>query len=159
MERRPWSADEGSRVLDTLALEDRLVLPALQALQHEFGYVHPDAVAMVARLVNVSVAETYGVLTFYRELRTAEPAAVTVSVCVAEACQASGSRDLVAHVEATLAPIGRRTADGGVDVVEVFCLGNCALGPAVLVNDRLLGRVDATSLARAVAEASSGVVA
>ena len=156
MQHRAWSPEAGQRVLDALAQDERLVLPAFQSLQHEFGYVHSDAVAMVARLVNVSVAEAYGVLTFYRDLRTSAPAAVIVSLCVAEACQASGSRALVALVESTLAPIGGRSADGSVDVVEVFCLGNCALGPAVLVNERLLGRVDAESLGRALAAASRG---
>lgn len=157
MQHRVWSPEQGQRVLTALADDDRLVLPAFQALQEAFGYVHPEAVALVADLVNVSVAEAYGVLTFYRDLRTSAPAGVTVALCVAEACQASGSRDLVAHVAAALAPIGGRSKDGAVEVIEVFCLGNCALGPAALVNERLLGRVDAASLGRAVAEAASGM--
>ncbi|HET7902273.1 MAG TPA: NAD(P)H-dependent oxidoreductase subunit E [Candidatus Nanopelagicales bacterium] len=151
--RTAWSADEGERVLRGLHEHDRLVLPALQALQEEFGYVHPDAVAMVASFLNVSVAETHGVLTFYHELRTAPPADVVVSLCSAEACQASGSRALRDEVASAIAPVGGRSADGGVDVVEVFCLGNCAFGPAALVNERLVGRVDLDRLHGAVASA------
>lgn len=148
-----WSADAGERVLRGLHEHDRLVLPALQALQAEFGYVHPDAVALVAAFTNVSVAETHGVLTFYHELRTTEPAEVTVALCSAEACQASGSRSLRTDVESAIAPVGGRSADGDVDVVEVFCLGNCAFGPAAMVNERLVGRVDLDRLHGAVATA------
>ena len=113
-----WSADAGERVLHALHEHDRLVLPALQALQAEFGYVDPEAVPLVASFLNVSVAETHGVLTFYHELRTTPPAEITVALCSAEACQASGSRELRAEVEQGIAPVGGRSADGEVDVVE-----------------------------------------
>lgn len=152
-----WSPEAGRGVLGSLSDDERLILPALQALQREFGYVPPEAVPDVARLVNVSVAETHGVLTFYADLRVTPPAPVRLAVCLAEACQSVGSRDLVAHVESTLAPIGGRSDDGVVDVVEAFCLGNCALGPAVLVNGQLLGRVDADALAQALTDAAAEV--
>ena len=149
----PWSVEAGERVLETLHVHDRLVLPALQVLQHEFGYVDPDAVPLVASFLNVSVAETHGVLTFYHELRTTPPAEITVALCSAEACQARGSRELRAEVEQGIAPVGGRSADGEVDVVEVFCLGNCVYGPAALVNERLVGRLDLDRLHGAVASA------
>lgn len=148
-----WSADAGERVLHALHEHDRLVLPALQALQAEFGYVDPEAVPLVASFLNVSVAETHGVLTFYHELRTTPPAEVTVALCSAEACQASGSRALRRQVEESIAPVGGRSADGEVDVVEVFCLGNCVYGPAALVNERLVGRLDLDRVHGAVASA------
>ena len=151
-----WSADAGQQVLDALPAQDRLVLPALQALQHEFGHIDDEAIPMVAAAINVSVADTYGVLTFYHELRTTPPARVTVSLCTAEACQANGSRALVAEVEQALAPIGKRTADGEVEILEVFCLGNCALGPAALVDGRPLGRADLARLTAAIERARDG---
>jgi len=154
-----WSLEAGQCVLEALSEHERLVLPALQALQNAFGFVPAEAVRLVASSINVSVAETHGVLSFYRELRTTPPAAVTVSLCSAEACQANGARALVDEVAAFLAPVGGRSAEGEVDVVEVFCLGNCALGPAALVNERLLGRVDLASLSRAVDAARHEVIA
>ena len=152
-----WSVEAGQQVLDSLPVDERLILPALQAIQHEFGYVPREAVAIVASFVNVSVADTHGVLTFYHELRTTPPAAVTVSLCMAEACQAVGVRSLAQDVAQSIAPVGQRSTDGTVDVVEVFCLGNCALGPTALVNERLIGKVTAESLVRAVASAREGV--
>ena len=152
-----WSPHAGQAVLDALPPVDRLVLPALQALQHEFGFVPDDAVPMVAALVNVSVAEVHGVRTFYHDLRRTPPAQVTVHLCTAEACQANGSRALVADVEQSMAKLGGRTSDGAVEVVEVFCLGNCAFGPAALVNGRLCGRLDLAALARSVDSARAEV--
>ncbi|MDA3022341.1 MAG: NAD(P)H-dependent oxidoreductase subunit E [Actinomycetota bacterium] len=149
----PWALAAGQELLEHLPTDERLILPALQVMQQSFGYVPPEAVALIANSLNVSVADVHGVLTYYHELRTTPPAPITVAVCVAEACQASGSRELVAHLETNLAPLGGRSADGEVDLVEVFCLGNCALGPAALINNRLVGRVTGASIKSALADA------
>ena len=149
----PWALAAGQELLEHLPADERLILPALQAVQQSFGYVPPEAVALIANSLNVSVADVHGVLTYYHELRTTPPAPITVAVCVAEACQANGSRELVAHLETSLAPLGGRSADGEIDLVEVFCLGNCALGPAALINDRLVGRVTQARMNSALADA------
>ncbi len=148
----PWSLDAGQAVLEILPADERLILPALQAIQEGFGYVPKEAVALIANSLNVSVADVHGVLTYYHELRTTAPAPLTVAICVAEACQATGARELTAHVSANLAPVGGRSDDGQVDVIEVFCLGNCALGPAALINERLVGRLTPKSLESALAD-------
>jgi formate dehydrogenase subunit gamma len=153
----PWSLDAGQALLEILPADERLILPALQAVQQGFGYVPKEAVALIANSLNVSVADVHGVLTYYHELRTTAPAPITVAICVAEACQATGARELIAHVSANLAPVGGRSADGQVDVVEVFCLGNCALGPAALINERLVGRLTPESLASALADARAAL--
>lgn len=153
----PWSPAAGEDLLDLLPADERLILPALQAVQQGFGYVPKEAVALIAVALNVSVADVHGVLTYYHELRTTAPAPITLAICVAEACQATGSRELVAHVGANLAPVGGRSDDGQVDVVEVFCLGNCALGPAALINERLVGRLTTKALESALADARAAL--
>lgn len=152
-----WSRSACSEVLETLSEDERLILPALQRVQASFGFVPRDAVSAIAGFLNVSVADVHGVLTFYHDLRTTEPAPITVALCVAEACQANGSAGLVRHVEAVVAPIGNRSSDGQVDVVEVFCLGNCALGPTALVNGRLWGRLDPSRIDDVIAGARAAV--
>lgn len=151
---REWSSSVCRDVLEALPADQRLVLPALQRVQETFGFVPDEAVPLVAEALNVSVADTHGVLTFYHDLRRSAPASVTVAVCVAEACQANGARDLVAHVEDTVAKLGGRSGDGQIEVREVYCLGNCALGPAVMVNGRLIGRVTPDRIAQVLAEAT-----
>jgi formate dehydrogenase subunit gamma len=143
----PWSPSAGQHLLEMLSPEGRVILPDLQSIQHGFGFVPKDAVALVATALNVSVADVHGVLTYYHDLRTTPPAPVTVAVCVAEACQATGARELVSHLHRTLAAVGERSVDGEVDLVEVFCLGNCALGPAALINGRLVGRLSPATFA------------
>ncbi len=153
----PWTVAAGEELLAQLPADERLILPALQAVQQGFGYVPTEAVALIANSLNVSVADVHGVLTYYHELRTTAPAPITVAICVAEACQSTGSRELVAHLGEHLAPVGGRSADGQVDVVEVFCLGNCALGPAALINERLVGRLTPKSLESALSDSRAAL--
>ena len=139
-----WSVDAARSVIATCN-EPGPVLISLQALQHAFGYVHPDATQLVADAFNVSRADVYGVLTYYSDLRTTPPSEVEVRVCMGEACQAVGARELMAAAQQHLSP--------RCDVQAVFCMGNCALGPTAVVAGRLHGRVSAVSLANAVSRA------
>ncbi|NUT47660.1 MAG: NADH-quinone oxidoreductase subunit E [Saccharothrix sp.] len=124
------------------------LLPVLHGIQAEFGYVDRSVIGLVAKELNLSRADVHGVVTFYRDFR-AEPAGrVTVALCRAEACRSVGSEQLVAHAEAAYGvQVGRTGADGALTLDQVFCLGNCALGPAALVNGRLHGRLDPDRLA------------
>ena len=157
MGAQQWSEPEVRAVVEPLRTTPGAVLLALQAIQTEFGYIDPQALPIVADVFNVSRADVYGVATFYDDLRSTPPPAATIALCTAEACQASGSRDLVAHAESTLCAIGAE-ADG-IGLKSVFCLGNCALGPAMLVDGRLVGRVDAQKFDRTVATLRSEVAA
>jgi formate dehydrogenase subunit gamma len=153
-----WSDAAAAPVIEAHAGVPGPILPTLQALQEHFGYVDPQAVPMVAEALNVSRAEVHGVLTFYHDLRTTPPADVTVRICTAEACQARGSRQVVSDVERVLGTsIGHRSADGRVDLEQVFCLGNCALGPSAMVDGKVHGRVDAGRLQSLVDHALDGV--
>lgn len=147
-----WSADVAARSLASLAPAERLILPALQRIQSDFGWVPDEAIDLVATELNVSRAEVVGVLTYYHDLRQSPPPDVHVQVCVAEACQSVGSRQLVSGIEATYGvPLGERV--DGVEFSAVYCLGDCALGPAVMVDGRLLGRCDVDRVTAAVLRA------
>jgi formate dehydrogenase subunit gamma len=127
------------------------VLRALQDIQETFGYVPDAALNVVADICNVSRADVYGVFTYYTDFRSTPPAPNVVRVCIAEACQASGSDSLVAALRAEMGlDVHARSRNGDVEVAPVFCLGNCALGPAALVNDRLLGRTTVAKVQDAI---------
>ncbi|MGI5130704.1 formate dehydrogenase subunit gamma [Pseudonocardia sp. CA-107938] len=118
------------------------LLPILHAVREELGCVPRDVIPVIADGLNLSIAEVHGVVTFYRDFRSEPAGRTTVRVCRAEACQARGAAELVAHAQAELGiGLGATTADGAVTLDEVFCLGNCALGPAITVGERLYGRV------------------
>lgn len=117
-------------------------LPILHAIQGELGFVPPAAIERIAKALNLSRADVHGVLTYYHDFRTAPPGRRVLKVCRAEACQAVGCDRLERHLrERHGAPLGATTADGALTVDAVYCLGNCALGPSVLLDGRLHGRV------------------
>jgi formate dehydrogenase subunit gamma len=127
------------------------VLRALQNIQETFGYVPDAALNTVADVCNVSRAEVYGVFTYYSDFRSTPPAPNIVKVCIAEACQANGSDSLVAALRTELGlDVHARSRNGDVEVTPVFCLGNCALGPATLVNNQLLGRTTVAKIRHAI---------
>lgn len=143
-------------IAERLALPGAL-LPILHALQERFGYIDPAAVPLVAEALNLSRAEVHGVVTFYHDFRSTPSGRHTVRICRAEACQSMGADRLVEHAKRRLG-IGfhETTADGGITLEPVFCLGNCALSPAVMVDDNLHGRVDAAGFDRLVAQSMGG---
>jgi formate dehydrogenase iron-sulfur subunit len=146
------------------------LLPVLHGVQDAFGYVPAGAVAVIADALNLSRADVHGVLSFYRDLRTEPPGRRVVRVCRAEACQARGGGAVADAVQqlSGLAP-GGTSADGALTVDDVFCLGDCALGPAVEVDGvlrgavtvddvpALLGADDVPAAARAGSSASASV--
>jgi len=138
-----WSPDEAERVIGAHAGLRGPLLPVLHALQERFGYLDPRAVPLVAKRLNLSRADVHGVITFYKDFRSELPGALQVRVCRAEACQAVGGHELAEHARAALGvDFGATTSDRAASLDEVFCLGNCALGPSVTVDGRLYGRVD-----------------
>jgi len=117
-------------------------LPILHAIQEQLGFVPSEALPRIAAALNLSRADVHGVLTYYHDFRTSPPGRHVLKVCRAEACQAMGCERLVAHVaERHGAPMGATSVDGELTVEPVYCLGNCALSPSVLLDGRVHGRV------------------
>ncbi|MFM0723691.1 NAD(P)H-dependent oxidoreductase subunit E [Paraburkholderia strydomiana] len=119
------------------------LLAVLHAIQDELGYVPPGAVAPLARALNLSRAEVHGVITYYHHFRSEPAAPVTVQLCRAEACRSMGTEALAQHIEAHT---GCRFDAGHqpgatVELESVYCLGQCALSPAMMVNGTLHARV------------------
>ncbi|KAA0098503.1 formate dehydrogenase subunit gamma [Mycolicibacterium sp. P1-18] len=137
-------------VTDTVAALDGqrgALLPILHAIQETLGCVPREAVPVLAERLNLSRADVHGVISFYHDFRSEPAGRTTVKICRAEACQAVGSSRLVDHVRDRYGmELGETRSDGALTVDQVFCLGNCALGPTVQVGERLHGRVDAAKL-------------
>lgn len=128
--------------LDELGAPDGALLPVLHAIQAEHGYVPADAVPVIAERLNLSRAEVHGVLSYYHHFRKAPAGKLVVQLCRAEACQSVGADALAAHATAALAcDFHETTADGSVTLEPVYCLGQCACGPAMMVGERVHARV------------------
>jgi formate dehydrogenase subunit gamma len=129
------------------------LLPVLHDLQHALGHIPPSAVPRIAAALDLSRAEVHGVITFFHDFRLEPGGRRRLAVCRAEACQSVGARALEAAAERLLG-VGRggTTADGAWTLDAVYCLGNCACGPSVRIDDEVHGRVDAERLAELIAD-------
>jgi formate dehydrogenase subunit gamma len=128
-------------------------MPILHAVQEEFGHVPAFAIPLIAEALNVSRAEMYGVVTFYHDFREEPAGRHVLKLCQAEACQAAGGRAVTRHVEGrTGLALGETSADGRLTVEAIYCLGLCACAPSAMLDDRLVGRLDATKADRLLAE-------
>ena len=137
---RAWSKDAALVILESNG--SKLILPNLQLIQKEFGFIPHEARELVAEICNVSRAEVHGVISYYTDLRETPPAKVCVKLCVAEACQANGVREFTKQAEAALGVKINEHNPNGVELEGVYCLGNCALGPTALIGEELHGRLN-----------------
>ena len=118
------------------------LIPILHAVQGELGFIPQEAVPIIAETVNLSRAEVHGVVSFYHFFRDKPPGKHVVFVCRAEACQAMGARALADHAcEKLKVDFHETTADGRYSLEPVYCLGNCACSPAIMIDQTVYGRV------------------
>ncbi|MBK9252771.1 MAG: formate dehydrogenase subunit gamma [Proteobacteria bacterium] len=140
------SEDKLAEVVDSLsgrfAATPGPLLPLLHALQGELGFIPAEAVPRIARSLNLSRAEVHGVISYYHYFRTQRPGRHIVRICRAEACQAMNGEATEAHAKRSIgADYHGTSADGAFTLEAVYCLGNCAAGPSVMIDDTLYGRV------------------
>lgn len=118
------------------------LLPVLHGVQDALGHVPEAALPLIARELNLSRADVHGVVTFYHYFRRHPPGRHIVQLCRAESCQAVGADALERHVKHRLGiDFHQTTADGAYTLEPVYCLGNCACSPAMMVDGELKGRV------------------
>lgn len=155
---QPWD-DEAARVIAESGRQQALdflgedgatataLLPILHALQARFGYIDRAALPILADVLNISKAEVHGAISFYHDFREAPAGARVLRLCRAESCQAMGSERLAAYAEArhSMRP-GHTSEDGALTLESVYCVGNCALSPAGLLDNEVVGRLDENML-------------
>jgi formate dehydrogenase subunit gamma len=151
----PAEHDAVRRIVAHLKDRPGPLLEVLHAIQGELGFIPEGAIAPVADGLNLSRAEVHGVVSFYHFFRHHRPGTHTVSICQAEACQSMGAAALTAHAKRTLGiDFHQTTPDGRFSLEPIYCLGNCACSPAVLLDGSLHGRVSATRFDALIAEHS-----
>src|SRR5918994_4116655 len=135
------------RIVADLRARPGSLLEILQGGRGLLGYFPPAAVPVIAEQLNISRAEAHGVVTFYHHFRHAPPGRHTLQICRAESCQAMGGGALADQARQRLGiDFKQTTADGAVTLEPVYCLGNCACSPAVMLDGAPHGRVTAQHL-------------
>lgn len=132
-------------------------MPLLHAIQDDVGYVPESVYTDIAKALALSVAEVHGVVTFYHHFRTHPVGKHVLQICRAESCQAMGSEQMEADIKARLGvDYHQTTEDGNITVLPVYCLGNCACSPAVMLDDEVYGRMNADKVSALIGEVCHG---
>ena len=133
-ESAAWSEPEARALIDARKAEPGAMLPILHDLMARFGYIDDGAIPLIATALNVSKAETVGVVSFYHDFRRTPETGSVLKLCRAESCQAAGCEDLVAHLESRHGLVVDAHDGGALNVETVYCLGHCAVSPAAMLD-------------------------
>lgn len=146
-----YDKEIGHEIIAGFGAKPEMLVQILRAFVDRYSYISDAAIVQIADELNLSRADVHGVVRFYHDFRTAPPGKRVVKICQAESCQAMGSRELTAHAEKSLGvALHDTTADGEVTLEPVYCLGNCACSPAMMIGEQVYGRVDAGTFDRLV---------
>jgi len=152
-----YDATIATEIINQFDAAPEMLVQVLHAFVQRYGYISEQAIRQIAAELNLSRADVHGVVSFYHDFRTTPPGEHVVKICQAEACQAMGSRDLTAHAEKKLGvDLQGTTSDGKVSLEPVYCLGNCACSPAVMINQKVYGRVSNAKLDDLLAQCGDG---
>jgi formate dehydrogenase subunit gamma len=132
-----------TEIIGSFGAKPELLVQILHAFVDRYSYISEAAMRQIADELNISRADVHGVVSFYHDFRTTPPGRRVVKICQAEACQSMGSRALTAHAERSVGvTLNNTTPDGEVTLEPVYCLGVCACSPAIMIDNRVYGRVD-----------------
>jgi NADH-quinone oxidoreductase subunit E len=127
---KPWRGKKGG------------MIPILQGVQHEFGFLREDVLKEISTELRVPLAEIYGVATFYAQFHLKPRGRNIIRVCRGTACHVRGSLKILEKVKDILKIEENGTTDDLRFTLEpVACLGACGLAPVVMVNDETFGRL------------------
>jgi formate dehydrogenase subunit gamma len=151
-----WDRAAVEAIANSLKHKPGALMLILRRVQDALGWVPRDSVPIIAKILNLSRAEVHGVVTFYHDFRHQPPGKNVIKACRAESCQAMGAVALAEHIKDRLScDFGQTSADGAFTLEAVYCFGNCACSPAVMVNGKLLGRVTSDRFDEALAKAAA----
>jgi len=131
-----------SQLIQQYQALDGALMPLLHAIQGQLGYIPDLATELIAAALKLSAAEIHGVISFYHQFKTKPQGQHRVQICRAEACQANGSRQLEQYAQELLGiDYDQTTEDQQISLAAVYCLGNCACGPSVRIDDKIHAEV------------------
>jgi NADH-quinone oxidoreductase subunit E len=132
-------------ILERLGNEERSLIPILQQIQAELGYLPRPAMLETARFLNIPEIDVYSVATFYNQFRLTPPGKHSIRVCMGTACHVKGGHiSLEAWQRRLKIEPGETTSDHEFDLDTVACVGCCAMAPVTVVDRKVEGKADPT---------------
>lgn len=119
------------------------LIPILQKIQGVYGYIPEESVKVISKELKITKAEIYGVVTFYTQFRLDPIGKNTIKICHGTACHVGGANVLDELIKNKLGiNIGETTKNGLFTVLSVACLGCCSLAPAIMINNKIYGKLN-----------------
>ena len=131
------------KILENYPSKDRsCLIPILQDIQTEYGYLPEDVMARVSEFVDMPFASVYGVATFYNQFRLTPLGKYVISVCRGTACHVKNSANVLIALETELEiEAGATTRDKVFTLETVACIGACSIAPVIKINEEYYGRL------------------
>ena len=118
------------------------LIGVLQDIQGEYNYLPKEALTYVAEELNVPLSQTYSLATFYKAFSLKPRGKHLIFVCMGTACHVRGAPRIVDEIQRKLAiKVGETTKDGKFSLETVNCLGCCAIGPVIMIDDKYYGEM------------------
>ncbi len=134
--------EQTSKALSNFEGKPNEVIPMLQAVQDETGYLPEEAIRDIADLIGIPESKVYGTATFYSQFYFSPRGKHSIKVCLGTACHVRGGMQVMDALERELGiKAGETTADFKFNLERVNCVGSCALAPVVMVGDNVFGRL------------------
>lgn len=125
----------------------------LSDIQKEYGYIPLEVQEIVSAETGVSVAEIYGVVTFYSFFSLQPKGKYIIGCCLGTACYVKGAQQVIDKFSELLGiGVGETTEDGLFTIDALRCIGACALAPAVTINGKIYPRVTVKDVDKIIAE-------
>ncbi|NLT74437.1 MAG: NADH-quinone oxidoreductase subunit NuoE [Chloroflexi bacterium] len=129
-------------ILDSFSAQEGAVIPILQRAQQAYGYLPEEALRMISKRTGFSLAQLYGVATFYSQFYLQRRGRHVINICDGTACHVKGAPRLVTTLEEELGiKAGETSPDYRVTLEVVYCLGSCALAPMAVIDGQVYGRL------------------
>ena len=118
------------------------LIPVLHEAQAIYGYLPYEVQEKISEGLGVTMAEIYGVVTFYTQFSIYPKGEYNIAVCLGTACYVKGSGDIIDKIKERLGiDVGKCTEDGKFSLDATRCIGACGLAPVLTVNDDVYGRI------------------
>jgi len=118
------------------------LINVLHKTQGLFGYLPAEVQEIIAKELNVSLANVYGVVTFYSFFTMKPKGKHPISICLGTACYVRGAEKVLDEFKRALnIKVGESTPDGKFSLSCLRCVGACGLAPVVMIGEKVYGRV------------------
>ena len=136
-----------TEICDRHAGEKTPLIMILNDIQNEYGYIPLEVQQIVSDKTGISVAEIYGVVTFYSFFSLVPNGKYVIGVCLGTACYVKGAQEVYDKVCSELGlQSGEVTSDGKFSLEATRCIGCCGLAPVMTVNDDVYGKLTADQI-------------